>query len=96
VIGLGVATVEYDSTSTYEKPLEVSQPAAVSFSIGALYQWQRLQIMALVGWDMLQGPQRANWVYHGRPWVGLGIGAAIFSATEGTVHEKTQRLEKDH
>jgi hypothetical protein len=93
VLGLGVATVEYDSTSTYEKPLEVSQPAAVSFSIGALYQWQRLQIMALVGWDMLQGPQRTNWVYHGRPWIGLGIGAAIFSASEGAVHEKAQKLD---
>ncbi len=88
ILGLGLSTVEYDQYSTRVAPDEPTNSSAMSVSGGVLYQWEHLQLMALLGADFLQGAQRSNWVYHGKPWIGLGIGAAIFSKSDGKVTEK--------
>ncbi len=90
VLGIGIASVTYDSLSTKVAPSEDSNQSAISISAGVVYQWQRLQIMAITGWDHLQGAQANNWCYQGRPWFGIGIGAAIFNLSDAKAKEGSQ------
>ncbi len=94
-LGLGVASVNYDSLNTtlpngITDPVMNSKLSAISLSAGLLYQWKRLQIMAVVGVDKLRGPQRKYWDYEGQCWLGFGIGVSIFSADETVSSEGKQ------
>jgi hypothetical protein len=40
------------------------------------------QVGAFVGRDHINEPNQADWIYQGERWISVGIGAAIFGATE--------------
>lgn len=80
LIGLGVTSITVDSTSTDGKTTQSSDRFGYTLSTGLLVQWHTLQLGAVIGWDHLSRADRkqTGWLYHGAPWLGFGIGAAIF------------------
>lgn len=88
--GIGLSTIRINQKNTNAKladnPLDVS---AVTITYGTIWELGRVQAALLVGHDWINnsnnvGPaQGYNWIYQGKPWIGVGLGYSIFPAGEG-------------
>lgn len=54
-----------------------------SFSpaIGYMFEKKRVQLSLLVGMDFPPGAVQKNWVYRNKPWIGIGVGIALFNVS---------------
>ena len=59
------------------------QEPALSPLFGAVLEVSNVQVGLFVGWDLLNRPDSEVWIYQGKPWISVGIGAAIFSRQPG-------------
>lgn len=80
IAGAGISSVTVDSSNTEGNVLEESDRAALTFMGGAVIQWKALQIGVFCGADWLTRKNEDNWDYHGKPWLGFGIGISLFSS----------------
>jgi hypothetical protein len=83
----GVTTVTLDSvnlkTPSYYDPKNTSTKA-VTFGLGAVYQYSNFQIGIFTGIDHISGQLGREWRQQDRPWLGIGIGLALFNNTSTT------------
>ncbi len=79
VIGIGISSVTLDSLNTNGGVLDASEKAAISFPVGLVVQFERLQIGLFTGWDRISRSDVHGWTYQAKPWFALGIGFSIFS-----------------
>lgn len=90
--GIAASTVSVDSESTnnYIEEDKVTTSGAFTPSLGIVYAYERFQIGAFVGWDIIGGALGENWIYNKKPWLGLGLGFTIFqkNKTEGSGKQK--------
>lgn len=80
-IGGGVRADNKDGTS--------SSPAAITASIGYMYQYDKFQVGIFTGLDFLSQTTNINWQYQGKPWLGFAIGFSLFGENQ-TQANKTQ------
>lgn len=87
LIGIGLSSVNLDSTNTDGKITTAEDRSAVTLSFGVVYQWQRLQIGIFTGYDWLTTSNTANWRYNGKNWLSIGVGISIFTETSAATEE---------
>ncbi len=79
---IGVASVNLDSLSVRDRSLYNSAnptAKAVSFGLGVVYQYEAFQIGLLGRMDHISGLLGRAWTQQDRPWLGIGIGLALFN-----------------
>ena len=84
LVGTGISAVTLDSSnvdvSTGLK--ESTERPAIAFYGGLVLQWKALQMGLFTGGDWLANNKVDKWNYHGKPWLGFGIGISIFSKAD--------------
>lgn len=75
MLGIGITSVTL--TKENSTVTETQDRAALTFSGATLFQWQKLQIGLVGGWDIL-GAGNASWAYNKQPWLAAGVGFSIF------------------
>lgn len=55
--------------------------SAISFSVGIILQYEKVQAGAFLGVDRLSynNHKTFGWIYQGKPWVSIGFGYAVFT-----------------
>lgn len=90
--GIAGSTVSVDSESTnnYIEEDKVTTSGAFTPSVGVVYAYERFQVGAFVGWDIIGGELGDNWIYNKKAWLGLGLGFTIFqkNKTESTGNQE--------
>lgn len=89
VFGVGLSSVTLDSLNTGGMVADAEERAAATLSTGLLFQWERLQVGLMMGSDLLPASSRDNWIYHGKPWLAVGIGFSIFNGDSKEVKEES-------
>ena len=78
-VPLNDATPQHTATST----------AAISTSIGLMFQYDKFQIGAFLGQDFA-GAHANQFNYQGKPWIGFAIGVSLFGEGKTTSSTQTQ------
>ena len=89
VIGLGLTSVAIDSLSTDGRITDSESLSTFSVYGGIVFEFSVIQVGAFLGWDHALRGNENNWRYHGKPWVGLGIGTAVFSRNKVAKSDET-------
>ena len=50
---------------------------ALSNGIAGIYDNKKINIGLALGIDMLTDKNRANWIYQGKPWIGILFGITL-------------------
>jgi len=58
--------------------------AAITPSIGIMFEKKRIQIGLMAGIDIPAGKEGREWIYKNKPWVSFGIGYQIFARKESS------------
>ncbi len=58
--------------------------AAITPSLGFMFEKKRIQIGLMAGIDMPAGKEGREWIYKNKPWVSFGIGYQIFARKESS------------
>jgi hypothetical protein len=81
--GVSLSTVNLDSSSTQGRvPTQpINNVAALSPSLGIVFQFGNAQAGVFMGVDLLSKSNRTKygWIYHGKPWISVGFGFSIFT-----------------
>lgn len=80
----GISNVVLDSLSVRQNSAQlanVNNFTAFTFSLGAMVEYEKVQVGVFVGWDNLSRTNHTNyeWIYQGKPWLSFGFGYSIFS-----------------
>jgi len=87
LLGLGITSISVDSLTTQGLITAKSNQAALTWSVGYVFEYNRFQIGAFTGLDLMAGEVGRNWIYRNRPWIGVNLGFSIFKA-QGTTEEQ--------
>ncbi len=90
-IGIGLSSVTLDSLNTSGSILKTSERASITIPFSCIYQWEKLQIGLTCGFDFLSAESNDNWIYHGKPWIALGVGFAIFSSESTEIKDDSKK-----
>lgn len=83
LFGLGITSISVDSLTTQGFVTTKSNQAALTWSLGYVFEYNKFQIGAFTGVDLMAGEVGRNWIYRKRPWIGVNLGFSIFKA-QGT------------
>ncbi|GAB4093547.1 hypothetical protein GCM10028786_24740 [Flaviaesturariibacter terrae] len=86
--GIGLSSVSVDSLSTHGKVKTAGNQAALSPSLALVGEVDRFQFGASVGIDIMAGEVGRQWVYRGRPWIGIGIGFSLFQSAPSSTGQQ--------
>ena len=92
IIGLSLSSVTLDSASTKGVVKTSTDRPALTPSIGAVYAYKNINFTLGWGWDFINRPSpvERSWIYHGKNWIGFGIGINLFNtASPNTSTEKS-------
>ncbi|MCU7548165.1 hypothetical protein OCK74_03525 [Chitinophagaceae bacterium LB-8] len=81
--GFGITSIGVDSTTTQGYVKVKSNQSALTLSLGYLFEYNKFQIGAFAGYDLVAGEVGRQWIYRNRPWIGINLGFSIFKA-QGT------------
>ena len=83
LIGFGPSSVNVNNTNSADtNTANASRPVAtLSFTI--LGQWNNIQLAISTGIDDNLSNSTDKWIYQNKPWLSLGIGFNIFTASNG-------------
>lgn len=81
ILGLSLSSVKLDSLSTNGFVKTPTDRPAITPSINALIGYRNINLMLGFGIDYISQTSNieANWVYHKKPWFGVGIGVSLFN-----------------
>ncbi len=89
--GINIASEKIDNSVLRRIKVEENlNEASVSPFTGLILGRGNSQVTLLVGWDYLSGNIGDNWVYQGKPWVGVGLGLNIFNVNLGSSKENKE------
>lgn len=78
--GLSFTSIKTTTYTTKDFLQSESTQACVTFSAGYIFEYNKFQISAFSGIDVMSGEVGRKWIYRNRPWYGLGFGFQIFRA----------------
>jgi hypothetical protein len=81
LLGLGLSQNSIDSFSTNGKVRNPADVLTFTPSLGCVVEFGQAQLGLFTGWDVMahNNSFRKEWIYSRQPWLGLGVGYAIFS-----------------
>nr|WP_315417432.1 hypothetical protein [uncultured Pedobacter sp.] len=79
--GLSLSSVKLDSLSTNGTVKTPSDRPAITPSINGLLGYKNINLIFGVGIDYISQTSKIeqSWVYHKKPWFGIGIGVSLFN-----------------
>lgn len=79
-LSVGLNSVRYfHEADTARSTTDVT---AFYFSGGLMYQTDKFQIAAGIGWDYINNNDVMKWPYQGKPWFTVSIGVSLFRTTQ--------------
>lgn len=82
--GLNLTSISVDPITVRNDIIKSkTNVSSITPFIGIIGEYDSFQLSLLTGWDRLSGKVGENWVYQGKPWLGVGIGYNIFN-TKGS------------
>lgn len=96
--GLNLTLVNLDSFST--RGVVAGQPinnvGVLTPMVGLVFQLRNFQVGFMGGVDLMNKINRDKyqWIYNGRPWLGIGLGITILNINEGKIKENDLTQEK--
>lgn len=80
--GLSLSSVSLDSFSTKGIVKNVTERPAVTPSFHGMIGYKNINITIGLGWDFINRTSSIEeiWIYHGKRWIGIGIGVSLFNA----------------
>ncbi|PZU87013.1 MAG: hypothetical protein DI529_07655 [Chryseobacterium sp.] len=99
VIGLSLSSVTLDAASTNGFVTDNTERPAFTPSLHLLLGYKQINLLAGVGWDIINKNSEIekSWIYNGKPWLGLGLGISLFNqnsektSTQSDSGQKTSR-----
>lgn len=85
---MGQATTMSTTNSTTSSDPPTSTQA-ISFSFGYMFQYDKFQAGAFIGWD-IAGDHRSEFVNGNNPFIGIAIGLSLFGENKSAVTAQTQ------
>ncbi len=82
LIYAGISSYKADESKIKEEREDYTI-ATFSPALGWMWEKNNVQLSVLVGIDFPPGELQKNWVYRNQPWVGLGVGIALFKIDNG-------------
>jgi hypothetical protein len=82
LIYAGISSYKADESKIKEEREDYTI-ATFSPALGWMWEKNNVQLGVLVGIDFPPGALQKKWVYRNQPWVGLGIGIALFKIDNG-------------
>ena len=73
----GLSAITMNPHVTEEKIDYEYDGLAVSNGIAAIYDNKKINLGLALGLDMLTDKNRTNWIYQGKPWVGILFGITL-------------------
>jgi hypothetical protein len=91
--GLSLSSISIDSFSTKGFITNVTERPAVTPSIHGMFGYKNINLTIGMGWDFINRPTAVEqrWLYHGKRWVGIGIGVNLFNAGNNEQGTKAQK-----
>ena len=74
--GVSIANVKVDTDKS---------AAALSFSLGYMFQYDKFQAGLFSGFDFIDQQPKVNWGYQGKPWIGFAIGVSLFGENKTSI-----------
>lgn len=95
VAGIGLTSIRLDSVSVennWEDLNKTNDFGALSTSIGAMVEYEKVQAGLFFGVDWLSSSNHTYyvWAYQGKPWLSIAFGYSIFSKEKEDSTEKGQ------
>jgi len=87
--GLSVVNVPLNDASA---STPATSTAAISISGGIMFQFEKFQIGAFSGFDYA-GDHAGQFLYQGKPWLGIAIGLSLFGETKTTATPQTNNAK---
>ena len=78
--GAGITAVSLTPENTGGKVTTATDRAAVTLSLGPMFEFNRFQVGIMVGWDRISNPNQDDWRYQGKHWFSIGLGYSLLSA----------------
>lgn len=75
----GITHLPLDSIQTQGVINQTSDRAAVTLSLGSVFEFSNAQIGIFIGWDYVSDNELLRWRYQGKPWLSIGLGYSILS-----------------
>lgn len=85
--GIGLSSVSVDSLSTKGAVTTAGNQAALSPSLAFVGEIDRFQVGLSVGVDIMAGAVGRDWIYRGRPWIGIGLGFSLFQSAPANTQQ---------
>ncbi|MDN3579287.1 hypothetical protein [Mucilaginibacter flavus] len=84
VLGFSLSSVSLDSASTNGYTKTSTDRPAYSPSLSGLISYKNINFTLGGGIDWINRPTplERSWIFHGKPWIGLGIGVNLFTNKE--------------
>jgi len=89
VVGISLANIQLDTSSVRQNAellTKTNNFGAISLSVGAVFQFEKVQAGIFMGCDRLSNnnDKTFDWKYQGTPWISIGFGYSIFSPQNST------------
>ena len=78
--GVGLSSASLTSENTKSAVTTPTDRAAVTWTVGAMFDVDRFQFGAFIGQDRISQPNQADWIYQGKTWLAVGLGYSLFGA----------------
>lgn len=82
IASVGTSSVQLTAANTDSAVTEATDRAAYYFAAGIMAEYGSTQVGLFLGTDLINDPDQDDWIYQGKPWFSVGIGATIFGARE--------------
>jgi hypothetical protein len=77
LVGLGTVDVTEKTTQNKILATEASKNAIIPLGIHLVVGYNSLNVGVALGWDLITGPHKDDWVYKGKSWTGVIVGLDI-------------------
>jgi len=86
VAGLSLSSITLDSFSTKGFVKTNTERPAVTPSISGMISYKNVNLTLGFGWDFINKTStiEESWIYHGKRWIGIGIGVSLFNPSSGS------------
>lgn len=90
IASVGTSSVQLTEANTDSAVTAATDRAAYYLAVGVMAEFGPTQVGFFLGTDLINDPNQDDWIYQGKPWFSIGIGAAIFG-TRGDERGPTQQ-----
>ena len=78
--GVGLSSATLTSENTNAAVTTTTDRAALTWTVGAMFDVDRFQFGAFIGQDRVSQPNQSDWIYQGKTWLAVGLGYSLFGA----------------